>query len=191
MSTHDTGRPPERAPDEADLLRRILAGDREAAERLAESTYRRLFAFLFKCCGDRDRASDLTQETFRKAWGALRGFDGRSSLSTWLHRIAYTTFLNSIRGPRRLDPLDSDAPRLADPSPTADERIGRSEEDRAIRRAVLTLPEDLRFTITAHFWGEMPVREIAAVEGITTVAVRKRLAKALRLLEGRLSEVPS
>ena len=175
---------------EKELLGRIRAGERAAAEALVEANYRRIYAYLCKCGGDPAAAEDLTQETFRKAWTAIGSFDGRSSISTWLHRIAYTTFLNSIRGPRPA-PLPDDPPPLPDPAPPADEVVHRREEDTALRRAVLDLPEALRFTVTAHYWGEMTIREIAAVEKITVVAVRKRLAKALALLAGRLNEVPS
>lgn len=178
------------APASPGLLERIRSGDREAAERMAEEHYRRLYAFLYRFTGDPDRAADLTQETFRKAWQSLGGFDGRSSISTWLHRIAYTTFLNSVRGPRRLEPLEA-APPQPDPSPAADESIEKLQEEQAVRRAVLALPDDLRFTVTAHYWGEMSVSEIAAVEHITTVAVRKRLAKAMTRLESLLQEVNS
>ena len=57
---------------------------------------------------------------------------------------------------------------------------------KALREAVLRLPEDLRFTVTAHFWGGLAVKEIAAIEEITTVAIRKRLHKAFSLLEQAL-----
>jgi RNA polymerase sigma-70 factor (ECF subfamily) len=176
--------------EERELLARIRAGERAAAEALVDANYRRIYAYLCRCSGDPAGAEDLTQETFRKAWSALAGFDGRSSISTWLHRIAYTTFLNSIRGPRPV-PLPDDPPPLPDPAPGADEVVGRREEESALRRAVLALPEALRFTVTARYWGEMSVSEIAAVEKITVVAVRKRLAKALALLADRINEVPS
>ena len=50
------------------------------------------------------------------------------------------------------------------------------------------LPEDLRYPVVAHYWAELPVREIADSEGITQMAVRKRLARAFRLLAGALEE---
>jgi DNA-directed RNA polymerase specialized sigma24 family protein len=52
---------------------------------------------------------------------------------------------------------------------------------------VLSLSDDLRLTVTAHFWGELPVREIAELEKVTTVAIRKRLERAYRLLEKELA----
>jgi RNA polymerase sigma-70 factor (ECF subfamily) len=175
--------------EEGRLLAALAAGDREAAERLVEQTYRGVFALLRRLCGDQDLASDLTQETYRKAWDALSGFDGRARFSTWLCRIAYNTFLNHLRRPRRMVPLeDTIEATVADPAPAADETVGQTVAGDRLRKAVLALPEDLRFTVTALFWGDLPVKEVARQEGVTTVAIRKRLKKALRLLERTLGE---
>ena len=171
------------------LLSAAAAGDRRAAEQLVEQTYRGVFSLLRRLCGDADLAADLTQETYRKAWDALPGFDGRSRFSTWLFRIAYTTFLNHLRRPRRFVPLEErHETAVPDPAPAADEEIGRAGEGDRLRRAVLALPEDLRLTVTALFWGELPVKEVARQEGITPVAVRKRLKRALQALARALEE---
>lgn len=175
--------------DERRLLAAIRGGDATAAEELVEKTYSAIFASVYRLCGDRDLAADLTQEAYQKAWGALSGFDGRSQLFTWLYRIAYTTFLNYIRRPRRMTSLDEpDAIDVVDAAPGADEMLADAEEAERLRQAVLKLPEDLRFTVTAHFWGGLPVKEIAQIEGITTVAIRKRLHRAFGLLESLLDE---
>jgi RNA polymerase sigma-70 factor (ECF subfamily) len=177
------------AGEEGRLLAALAAGDRQAAERLVERTYRRVYSLLRRLCGDPDLAADLTQDTYRKAWDALPGFDRRSQFSTWLFRIAYTTFLNHLRRPRRLVPLEEKHEvAVPDPAPAADEVMGQGLEGDRLRRAVLALPDDLRYTVTAVFWGELPVKEIARQEGITTVAIRKRLKKAFRLLALALEE---
>jgi RNA polymerase sigma-70 factor (ECF subfamily) len=173
--------------EERRLLAAIRGGDREAAEEIVERTYSAVFASLYRMCGDSDLAADLTQETYQKAWTALPDFDGRSQLFTWLYRIAYTTFLNYIRRPRRMTSLDDEsAPEVRDSAPGADEVMSDREEGERLRQAVLGLPEDLRFTVTAHFWGGLAVKEVAKIEGITTVAIRKRLHKAFALLESAL-----
>lgn len=175
--------------EEHRLLGAVRAGDTLAAEELVERTYSAVFASIYRLCGDSDLAADLTQETYQKAWGALSGFDGRSQLFTWLYRIAYTTFLNYIRRPRRMTSLDEpDSIDVADETPPADQVLVDEEEAEHLREAVMRLPEDLRFTVTAHFWGGLPVKEIARIEKITTVAVRKRLHKAFSLLEPMLHE---
>jgi RNA polymerase sigma-70 factor, ECF subfamily len=173
--------------EERQLLDAIRAGDRTAAEELVERTYSAVFASVFRMCADSDLAADLTQETYQKAWAALPDFDGRSQLFTWLYRIAYTTFLNHIRRPRRTTSIDAeDVPEVRDDAPSADEVLSSNEEGEQLREAVLRLPDDLRFTVTAHFWGGLAVKEIARIEKITTVAIRKRLHKAFSMLEAIL-----
>ena len=173
--------------EEKKLLSAIRAGDMAAAEELVERTYSAVFASIYRLCGDSDLAADLTQETYQKAWAALSRFDGRSQLFTWLYRIAYTTFLNYVRRPRRMTSLDEpDAIDVVDQTRAADEVLVDQEEAEHLREAVMELPEDLRFTVTAHFWGGLPVKEIARIENITTVAIRKRLHRAFTLLEGKL-----
>ena len=175
--------------EERRLLAAIHGGDRTAAEELVERTYSAVYASLYRLCGDGDLAADLTQETYRKAWEALEGFDGRSQFFTWLYRIAYTTFLNHIRRPRRITSIDeADAPEVPDDRPSADQLLSEQQEGERLRAAVMELPEDLRFTVTAHFWGGLPVKEIARIENITTVAIRKRLHKAFSILEIALDE---
>ena len=177
------------AGEESRLLAALAAGDRSAAERLVERTYRGVFSLLRRLSGDADLAADLTQETYRKAWAALPGFDRRAQFSTWLFRIAYTTFLNHLRRPRRLVPLeDKHEATIPDPAPGADEVVGRDMEGDRLRRAVLALPDELRYLVTAIFWGDLPVKELARQEGITPVGIRKRLRKALRLLALALEE---
>lgn len=172
------------ALDERRLLAAARSGDRAAAEELAARTYEQVFSTLVRLAGgDVDRAADLTQETYRRAWKALGGFEGRAKLSTWLHRIAYTTFLNEVRGRQRIVPL---APERAEQIPAAgpsQEALAteRSEHQR-LRSAVLALEDDLRYPLTARYWGEVSVPEIAAEIGITPAAVRKRLKKAQQRL---------
>jgi len=175
--------------EERKLLTAIRGGDRGAAEEIVERTYSAVFASLYRLCGDQDLAADLTQETYQKAWAALPNFDGRSQLFTWLYRIAYTTFLNYVRRPRRMTSLDApEAPEMPDHAPAVDQVLSDREEAERLRAAVLRLPEDLRFTVTAHFWGGLAVKEIAKIEEITTVAIRKRLHKAFSILETSLDE---
>src|SRR5512135_3162304 len=110
----------EPAVEERHLIAAIRGGDRSAAEELVDRTDGAVFASLCRLCGDSDLAADLTQETYQKAWAALGGFDGRSQVFTWLYRIAYTTFLNHIRRPRRMSSLDDEnALDPADPAPDA------------------------------------------------------------------------
>lgn len=176
--------------DEEILLQRLTAGDREAAERLLEGTYERIYRSLCRMTGDRDQAADLTQDTYRKAWQALPSFDGRSLFSTWLYKVAYTTFLNSLRRPRLVEPLPDSLARTMPSSETpADTAAVETERERRTRAAVLELPDDLRFVITAHYWGDLSVSEVARATGITAMGVRKRLHRAQTALARSLGDL--
>jgi RNA polymerase sigma-70 factor (ECF subfamily) len=176
-----------RGRDEAELLQDLRRGDRDAAEILVELTYPLVHRTLRRLCGDADTASDLTQETYARAWRALGHFDGRARFSTWLYRIAYTTFLNHVRRPLRFVPLDETAEPVESSIAAGDDPLVRLDSLR-LRRAVLALPDDLRYAVTAHFWGELPVREIARQEGLTGMAIRKRLRRAVARLRTELQE---
>lgn len=170
------------ALDQSALLSSWSDGDRGALARLVESTYRDVYAALTRFTGgDRELAADLTQETYRKAWQGLGEFRGEAAFSTWLHRIAWTTFLNHVRRPRPVSSLDA-VPPIADGAEDVESGVSRREEEHQLRRAVLGLPEPLRATVAAHYWSELPVAEIARLESITDVAVRKRLKKAFSIL---------
>lgn len=178
--------------EERQLLRAAAAGNREAATELVDRTYSGVYAAMFRFTGgDEELSADLTQETYRKAWAALPRFNGRSRFGTWLYRIAYNTFLNHVRRPRRLVPLEESQQRqVKDPAVGSDQLVQQRQEARRLRKAVLELPDNLRLTVTARYWGEVPVREIARLEGITQPAVRKRIKRALKIL-GHTLEVAS
>jgi RNA polymerase sigma-70 factor (ECF subfamily) len=176
------------AADERKLFERIRAGDLAAADELVNSTYGLVFASVCRMSGDRELAADLTQDTYRKAWESFGDFDGRARFSTWLYRIAYTTYLNHIRRPMRVVSLEEQQREFSDHAVSAEDEIAQQQQNEHLRRAVLALPEELRFTVTAHFWGELAVREIAELERVTTVAIRKRLNRAYSLLESAMQK---
>ncbi|MEO8276554.1 MAG: sigma-70 family RNA polymerase sigma factor [Thermoanaerobaculia bacterium] len=184
----DVSAPPsEEAARQLRLLEELKRGSREAAEELVAATYAQVYGSLCRLTGNPDQAADLTQETYRKAWQSLAGFREASQVSTWLYKIAYNTFLNSRRRPFRIVPLEPAVEATAvDPEPPPDETAERSEERDRLRRAVLALPEELRFAVTAHFWNEIPVAEIARLEGLTPPGIRKRLARAFEAIQAAL-----
>lgn len=172
---------------ERELVRRIRANDRAAAEELVDRTYAAVYAALARMCGDPDLAADLTQETYRKAWQSFASFRGNSKVYTWLYRIAYTTFLNVKRRPPLVRHMSPDAlPDPSDPQPLPDQSVIAESEQERLREAVLELSDKQRFVVTAHYWGDLSVPEIAALQGVTAVAIRKRLATAHEILEKRL-----
>jgi RNA polymerase sigma-70 factor (TIGR02960 family) len=84
--------------------------------RLAEPFRRELIAYGYRMLGSVDDAEEVVQDVYLDAWRAYNGFEGRSSLRTWLYRIATRAFLKAIeRRKRRPLPSDLHAP-TADPT---------------------------------------------------------------------------
>ena len=103
------------------LLDRAQAGDESAFQELVEPHRRELQLHCYRILGSAADAEDALQESMLAAWQGLRRFEGRSSLRTWLYRIATTRALNVLRADRRRPtvalPHDVDPPeptRLGD-----------------------------------------------------------------------------
>src|SRR6266852_6181085 len=88
------------------LLEKIRSGDLDAGHRFVQVYYPGVYRYLLYLTGSPDAAEDLTQETFLQAWCHLDSFAGRSTLRTWLHRIAHREFLQSLRSQRLLLSLE-------------------------------------------------------------------------------------
>lgn len=86
---------------ELDLLARGRTGDGEAFRQLVEPYWRDLRLHCYRILGSLHDADDALQETLVAAWQGLGAFEGRSSLRTWLYRIATSRSLNVARSRRR------------------------------------------------------------------------------------------
>ena len=96
---------------EQELLEAARSGDEDAFGRIAEEYRTQLIAHCYRMLGSMDDAEDMLQETLLRAWRGLPRFAGRSSLSTWLYRIATNVCLDAIsRRPKRTLPIDHGPP---------------------------------------------------------------------------------
>src|SRR5580693_6388288 len=110
-----------------ELVAAAKGGDDLAFETIVKRHRQRIFALALRYSRSREDAEDVVQQTFQRAFIHLRGFEGRSSLSTWLTSIAINHALMSIRKRRALRELQIDdssndqgkrpAPQIADASP--------------------------------------------------------------------------
>ena len=103
-----------------DQLALARDGDREAFRALVEPHVAELQAHCYRMLGSLQDAEDAVQESLLKAWLALPGFEGRSSLRTWLYRIATNQCLNQLRAAQRRRPADEPAPSA---TPTGEDTV--------------------------------------------------------------------
>jgi RNA polymerase sigma-70 factor (ECF subfamily) len=172
------------------LLSRAQQGDVEAFARLFENLRPAVLAVARRVAG-MDDAEDVVMETYLKAWQALPRFRSRSSLKTWLYRIAYNCSLDFVRSRQRrkevaLSGDDSEQTVLErtpdEKQPTPDETIAGGELAEMVRGAMGQLPQEHRVALQLRFCDDLSYAEIAAATGVSIGTVMSRLFYAKRKL---------
>ena len=143
--------------------------------------------------GREEDARDATQETFLAAFRSLRRFRGEAKVSSWLHRIAVNQCITrqrraKVRNEAALDDeAEKDSSSFATPLEISPARVaeGRERSD-AVRRAVNSLPVELRQVIVMKEFEELTFREIADALDLPLSTVKSRLYTALGQLQMRL-----
>ncbi|RMG09422.1 MAG: sigma-70 family RNA polymerase sigma factor [Planctomycetota bacterium] len=172
--------------DERELVRRSLAGDREAFRIIVLRHQRELANTIYRLTGDRSATEDLVQETFLRAYRALDRFDPRYRLATWLRSIA----LNVTRDRGRRERVRSEhLPRLqaraaaerCEPPPPP-EAAARKEVLGAVLDALAHLTPEQREAVVLSVFDGLTQREVAEVLGAPLGTVKTRLRSAYRRL---------
>jgi RNA polymerase sigma-70 factor (TIGR02960 family) len=101
-----------------DLIDLASTGDGQAFRQLVEPYQRELQVHCYRILGSAQDAEDAVQETLLTAWRSLGGFERRSSLRTWLYRIATSRCLNALRSASRRPPAEWARQDVQPPEPT-------------------------------------------------------------------------
>lgn len=197
----------------ADLIARARNGDGEAFRRLTDPFRRELHVHCYRILGSVQDAEDALQETLLAAWKGLDGFQQRSSVRTWLYRIATNRCLKALRSAGRRPPTGGLAPGIDPPKPT---RLGEVEwlepypdlllEERAdtapgpgqryeakesislaFVTAVQLLPPRQRAVLILRDVLEFPTRDVAHIMDASEQSVTSALKRARATLRQRLS----
>lgn len=171
------------ADDDAVLIARTRAGDRDAFETLVRRHFRSAYLVALSVLGNRMDAEDTTQEAFLRALRALEECRDPARFRAWLLRITRNTARNarSARRVRTTFPLD-DANELHDGALAADHVAHISTLGDRLEAAVATLSETQRTVLLMHDLEGYPHADIAAELEISEVSSRQHLFVARRLL---------
>ena len=198
---------------ERDLLNAARGGDEQAFGELVAPYRAELEAHCYRMLGSLQDAEDALQDALLRAWRGLPGFEGRSSLRSWLYKIATNASLKAIeRRPKRVLPIDY-AP-AADPhdgpgeplvesvwvEPYPDDRLGleaepagpeaRYEQRESVELAFIAslqhLPARQRAVLILRDVLGFSAREVAEVLEATPASVDSALQRAHKTVEDRL-----
>lgn len=169
--------------DEQVLIDRCRRDDPEAFARVVDAYQSRVYGFLKKMVRDPDEAADIAQEVFIRAFRNFNKFDGRSSLRTWLFKIAHNLCIDRARR-RERTPVETRLEPPVDEEPTWDlpdtrwdpETMALDAEFMAVVDAGIdSMSEKLRSVLLLHDKEDMAYEEIATMLDLPLGTVKSRL----------------
>jgi len=182
---------------EAISIEALKSGDRAALAQMVEQYSPSIYRLGLKMLGDEQDAEDILQDTFLKAIKAIPAFEERSSLSTWLYRIAMNEILMVIR--KRKHPefsmdeeVESDdgvqePVEIVDWCCLPEKELVDDEARKHLSRAVQDLSPALRSVFVLRDIEGLSVRDTADTLVISEAAVKTRLLRARLQLREDLS----
>ena len=176
----------------------VRAGDRDAFRPIVERYSEMLFRLAYRITGNEADAEEIVQETFLRAYRKLDSFDGRSSVSTWLFRIATNCSLDQLNRRKvqpqalAMDPEGDETPpgervRSEQPNP---ERLAYNAEMQANIHAALQSLSNVERTafVLRHVEG-CSIEEIAATLRVRSGTARQSLFRAVEKVRKFLAPV--
>lgn len=178
-------------------LSKLKTGDKAEFARLVETYSAKIYHLALKMLNDEQDAEDILQETFIKASRAFTSFESRSSLATWLYRIAVNEALMLMRK-HKPDSISTDTDvetedgqmepiQIVDWCCLPEQELLSDETREILALAIEKLPKSLLTVFTLRDLNGLSIRETAGALNLTETAVKTRLLRARLRLRSELS----
>jgi RNA polymerase sigma-70 factor (ECF subfamily) len=172
-------------------------GDEQAFETLFKRHRQKILRVVLRYAHVREDAEDIVQQSFQKAFVYLHKFEGKSSFSTWLTRIAINESLMSLRHSRALREVSVDGHseadgnaaslEMPDSSPDPEASYLRRERAQILSETLGNLRPGIRKAVELRELAELSTEETARRMGVSVGAVKARLFHARKKLQEQLS----
>jgi RNA polymerase sigma-70 factor (ECF subfamily) len=165
-----------------ELVERHRCGDDAAFDEVYERFGEMVFNLALRLSGHREEAADLTQETFLRIYRHLGSFGGRSTLKTWVFRVAVNHCRDRLsRHQVATEPIedgqDDWSSAFADPSRNPEELALAADDGRRVTSGLACLPQSFREAVVLRDLEGLSYEEIADVLGVRVGTVRSRIAR--------------
>jgi len=175
-------------PSDADLIERVLAGDREAYGALVERYQETLYRYATGMLRDPDLAADLVQESFVSAYASLASCRDRDNFRAWIFRILRNRCTDHARSPAaRSDSIERHEFRLFARGAPGEE-LEQAEIRRAVENALARLPERQREAFLLRHVENLSYEEMAVLLDAGISALKMRVMRARAVLQEALRE---
>jgi RNA polymerase sigma factor (sigma-70 family) len=178
-------RRPDDAEGDADVLRRIRAGDPSAIDDLYERFRRPAFALARRILADDVLAEDVLQEVFLSVWRDPSAYErGKGSVASWLLAVVHHKAVDAVRreeSQRRRQGLAEEARDVEDD-------VWTRVVSQQVRTALGELSPPQREALTLAYYGGYTQREVAALTGAPLGTVKTRMLSGMRRLKQELGD---
>jgi len=166
--------------DIADVLGRIERGDRQAFAEVVRYYQRPLFGFVGRMGLERHHAEEIAQEVFLRAWNNLHTYDGSiARFSTWIFTIARNLALKELqRSSRRTEVAGAATLEIGCDGTHAWDELNARDRKRKLEAALQRLSAADRSLIALAYVQELPMAELARMEGCSNGTLKVRLHRA-------------
>ena len=172
--------------EEAQIVDRVLKGDRQEYALLVEEYKSPVYNLAYRLTGNLGDAEDLTQETFIRAYQYLWRYDTRKKFFSWLYTIAFNLIKNHYKKNKKHNISEElSAHSLADDSPSPEAQFIENQE---ITACLLRLEDELRALLIMKYQQGLSLEEIAEVTGKSLSAVKMRIYRGLEKLKKLMNE---
>lgn len=176
--------------EERALVERHRYGDPTAFEEIYRRYCEMVYNLALRLAGEPEDAADLTQETFLRIYRHLGKFGGRSTLKTWIYRVALNHCRSRLARRRPAEPLpDARGGRLepVDPGRGPESQALAGDAGRRVAAALSVLPPTFREAVVLRDLEGLAYQEIAEVLGVRLGTVRSRIARGRDALRRALT----
>lgn len=175
-----------------DLVADWVGGDRAAFDELVRRYRRRVYGICFRYFRDASDAEDAAQDAFVALLRRAHTFQGTSSFSTWMYRVAVNACNDLARKrSRRPQRSDTDVSALGDELASADDLVAQRELGMVLEQALSALDPDTRVAIVLHDVQGVPYQDIAERLGVAVGTVKSRIHRGHARLAALLAETPA
>ncbi len=152
-------------------------------EQIVRQYSEKLYWQVRKIVLNHEDANDVVQNAFIKAWLNIESFEGKSSVYTWLSRIAINEALDCIRRNKHESNLSTDADMTIANRLLADEYFDGDETAAQLQEAIAQLPEVQRVVFTMRYFEERKYSEISEILGTSEGALKASYHHAVKKIE--------
>lgn len=159
---------------------------RGISEEVLCAEYEAVYRYILCLCRNDTEAQDLTQETFLRAMKSSRGFEGQSSLYTWLCAIGKNLWLNRCKKQSRETAVDELPAEAATDQSSLEEQLIEKDTAMRIHRVLHHIDEPYKEVFSLRVFGQLPFADIASLFGKTESWARVTYYRAKNQISDKL-----